>query len=103
MWRYYLAGLALWLLLLAFFAWRLRRHIRRREHVDQEISYLVYLVTLGALALPSKLIPQPSQYVSAIAVLVWAVVSGVLSFRLNRRFNQWIDCLRKEEEKKRGA
>ncbi len=100
---YYLAGLALWLLVLALPAWRLRQHIRRREHVDQEISYLVYLATAGIVALLSRLVPHPRQWVSIAVLAVWAVASGVLSFRLNRRFNQWIDCLREEEEKKRGA
>ena len=102
MWRYYLAGLALWLLLLAFFAWRLRRHIQRREHVDQDISYLVYLLTAGVVALLSRLVSHPPQWVSIAVLAVWAVASGVLSFCLNRRFNQWIDCLREDEKKRRG-
>jgi len=99
---YYLAGLALWLLVLALPAWRLRQHIRRREHVDQEISYLVYLATAGIVVLLSRLVPHPRQWVSIAVLVVWAVASGVLSYRLNRRFNRWMDQMLEDEKKRQG-
>ena len=72
--------------------------------MGQEITGLVYVVTFAVVALLSLLFPDPPRQASIAVAVLWVAVSGALSYRLNRRFNTWVEREQKrEEEQRRGA
>lgn len=96
-------GIGAWLLLVAFFAWRIRVVARRRDYMGQELTWLVYLSAAIIPALLSLLFPNPSQWLSAVVLAAWVVGSGVISYRLNRKYRFWVEMEKqREEEQKRG-
>ena len=92
----YLIGGAAWLAVLGYFAWRILNGRRMRIPVNQEISWVVYLLTLPLPILVWVLFPGLSRAASAVVFVAWLVASGYISYQLNRRFNAWV-----EEEKKK--
>lgn len=99
----WITGIAIWLLLLVFLAWRIRVCARRRDYVGQEITWLVYLAAAMIPALLSLLFPNPPQWASVVVLALWVVGSGVISYRLNRKYRLWVEMEKqREEEQKRG-
>ena len=92
----YLIGGAAWLAVLGYFAWRILNCRKMLIPVNQEISWVVYLLTLPLPILVWVLFPGLSRAASAVVFVVWLVVSGYTSYQLNHRFNAWV-----EEEKKK--
>lgn len=100
--EYFLMGAGMWAVLLAYFAWRVWSCRRRLIPVNQEISWGVYLLTLPLPVAVRALFPGLGQGFSLAVFAVWLVVSAALSYRLNRRFNAWVqrELERREAEER---
>lgn len=99
--KYYLISAAVWAALLAFFIWRFLRCWKRVRPVTREITWSVYLLTLPLLVLVGALFPELPRPAGWAVLAVWMLGSGVVSYRLNRKFNDWVDAERKRKEQER--
>lgn len=99
---YYLIAAAAWLAVLGYFVWRIQTCRRKLVPVRQEISWAVYLLTAPLLVAVWALFPNLSQAGSAVVFVAWLAASGFISYKLNRRFNDWIEeeLKRKKEEER---
>ena len=98
---YYLWLALVWAVLLGFSLWRLLLCRKRVRPVDREITWSVYLLTLPLLVLVGALFPELSRPAGWAVLAVWMLGSGVVSYRLNRKFNDWVDAERKRKEQER--
>ena len=96
--KYYLISAAVWAALLAFFIWRFLRCWKRVRPVTREITWSVYLLTLPLLVLVGALFPELPRPAAIAALVVWAVASGAISYRLNKRFNRWVEEQRRRRD-----
>ena len=95
---YYLWLALVWAVLLGFSLWRLLLCRKRVRPVDREITWSVYLLTLPLLVLTGALFPDPPRPAAIAALVVWAVASGAISYRLNKRFNRWVEEQRRRRD-----
>lgn len=92
---------AVWVLLLCFMAWRISSCIRRKMPLTQEATAAVYLILLGVLQILFTVIPGWTRNASMIAAVVCLLLSGVISYQINRRYNKWLD--EELEKEKNGS
>ena len=90
--------IAVWVLLLCFLTWRITSCIRRKMSLNQEATAVVYLVMLGVLEVLFNIIPGWTRNTSMIAAVVCLLLSGVISYLINRRYTAWLEKQQAEEK-----
>ena len=74
---------------------RARRKIRHRGRTSQIPIYLGKQFRFFLYQSDWKVLPMAAVIA---ALVVWAAASGAISYRLNKRFNQWVEDQRRRRD-----
>lgn len=94
---------ALWVLLLCFLAWRISSCVKRKMPLTQEATAVVYLILLGVLQILFTVIPGWTRNASIAAAVICLLLSGAISYQINRRYSRWLDEELEKEKNDRAS
>ena len=86
----YLIGGAAWLAVLGYFAWRILNCRKMLIPVNQEISWVVYLLTLPLPKLVGVWFPGVAPAPAAIVFVFWRVPGAYTHHTLTIMFKSWV-------------
>lgn len=95
---YYLICVGAFLIVFAFLVWRLRVELSLKQPLGQSLTCLVYLIPWGVITLIRWITPPWPEALHSAVLLVWVIACGTVSYKLHRKYNQWLEA-EKEKEK----
>lgn len=94
--EYLVAGALLWALAAGYLVWRIRRGMRRLLPTVPEMTWLIYLVVFTLFSPLISFLGERNRTIGIVLLAVAFLVSLVLSYRANARYQAW----RKEQQDK---
>ncbi len=86
-----------YVLLCAFFFWRMRVNLRRGYDIRRQISWLTFLTAYELLVIIFLLFPGIARQAAAVLLVLFFGAAIVANLYLCRRYDQWFE----EQEEKR--
>jgi len=90
----------IYVVIAAFFAWRLLRCMRRLQPVTKDITSLVYLAGVGVLLLLGQVFPNPGRTLAIVVLAVLFVLCFSVSYYLNGKYSKWLEEKLEERQQK---
>ena len=97
---YIAIGVPLWILVVAYLVWRIRRYMKRRLPSPPELKWLIYVVVFTVAAPLISVAGHVSRGAGLAALVVAFVISFSLSYYALGRYRKWLEEQEAEDQEK---